>query len=151
MEKVRNVGTKPHIFQEGDRVFISSELDQNSAFNAKHARKFAGPCILLELKGNLARVAHMYTGRQLPSYINVDKLRLLRDVGRDVLYNRYLRNPVSDANDQISIPEKRTIQSVSPPLNYGRHLTAHVNALSLTDLEATRTVLTQPHADDTFY
>jgi hypothetical protein len=57
----------------------------------------------------------MYTGRQLPSYINVDKLRLLRDVGRDVLYNRYLRNPVGDANDQISIPEQRTIQSVSRP------------------------------------
>jgi hypothetical protein len=109
MERVRNVGTKPHTFQEGDRVFNSSELDKNRAFNAKHARKFAGPYILLELKGNLARFAHMYTGRQLPSYINVDKLRLLRDVGRDVLYNRYLRNPFSDANDQISIPEQRTI------------------------------------------
>jgi hypothetical protein len=93
----------------------------------------------------------MYTGRQLPSYFNVDKHRLLQDVGRDVLYNRYLRNPVSDANDQISIPDQRTIQCVSTPLNYGRPLTAHVNALPLTDLEAARSVLTQPHADNTFY
>jgi hypothetical protein len=151
MERVRNVGIKPHTFQEGDRVFISSELDKNRAFNAKHARKFADSYILLELKGNLARVAHMYTGRQLPSYINVDKLRLLRDVGRDVLYNRHLRNPVSDANDQISIPEQRTIQCVSTTLNYGWPLTAHVNALPLTDVEAARPVLTQPQADDTFY
>jgi hypothetical protein len=151
VERIRNVGTKPHAFQEGDRVFISSELDRNHAFNAKHSKKFSGPYFILELKGNLARVAHAYTGRQLPSYINVDKLRLLRDGGRDVLYNIYLRNPVGDTNDQISIPEQRTIQSVSLPLNNGRPLTAHVNVLPLTHREATRPVLTQPHTDDTFY
>jgi hypothetical protein len=90
MERVRNVDAKPHDFHEGDRVFIASELDRNRAFNAKHSKKFSGPYFILVLEGNLARVAHAYTGRQLPSYITVDKLRLLRDGGRDVLYNRYL-------------------------------------------------------------
>jgi hypothetical protein len=59
-------------------------------------KNFRGPYVLLEVKSDLARLAHMYTGRQLPSYINVDKLRLLKDVGRDVLYNRYLRDPAGE-------------------------------------------------------
>jgi hypothetical protein len=118
MEKVRNVGTKPHTFQEGDRVFLSRELDKNRVINSKHARKFAGPYVILKLRNNLAKVAHIYTGRQLPSYINVDKLRLLRDVGRDVLYNRYLKDSENDDNGQISISEQRTIQCISTPLNY---------------------------------
>jgi cytochrome c-type biogenesis protein CcmE len=86
MEKVRYVGTKPHTFQEGERVFISSQLDQSRALNTKHARKFAGPYVILEMRNNLAKVAHMYTGRQLPSYINVDKLIHLRDIGRSSIY-----------------------------------------------------------------
>jgi hypothetical protein len=45
MERVRNVGAKPHSFQEGDRVFVSSQLDQNRAANQKHGRQFSGPYI----------------------------------------------------------------------------------------------------------
>jgi hypothetical protein len=151
MERVRNAGTKPHSFQEGDRVFISSELDRNRAFNAKHGRRFSGPYVLLEVKSNLARLAHMYTGRQLPSYINVDKLRLLKDVGRDVLYNRYLRDPASDGNGQISVPEQRTIQSISSHLNYGRPMTATGHTTALTTLDTARTKGNQSCRSDAFY
>jgi hypothetical protein len=63
MDRIRNVGTRTHTFQTGDRVFISSELDRNRAVNAKHSKRFSGPYFVLELKGNLARVAHAYTGK----------------------------------------------------------------------------------------
>jgi hypothetical protein len=151
MERVRNAGTKPHSFHEGDRVFISSELDRNRALNAKHGRKFSGPYVVLEVKSDLVRLAHMYTGRQLPSYINVDKLRLLKDVGRDVLYNRYLRDPASDDNGQISVPEQRTIQSVSTPLNYGRPMTATGHTTALTTRETARPEGIQSYRSDAFY
>jgi hypothetical protein len=75
----------------------------------------------------------------------------LRDGGRDVLYNRYLRNPADDAIDPISIPEQRTIQSVSRPLNNGRPVTDQINGRTLTLRAATRPILAQPHTDDTFY
>jgi hypothetical protein len=151
MERLRIVGTQSHTFQGGDRVFISSQLDQNRALNAKHARKFAGPYVIREVRGDLARIAQVYTGRQLSSYINVDKLRLLRDVGRDVLYNRYLTDSVNDDNGQVSIPEKRTIQCIRRPLNYGRPLTENINALPLVAPETAKRVFTQPHKDDMFY
>jgi hypothetical protein len=151
MERVRNAGTKPHSFQEGDRVFISSELDTNRAFNAKHGKRFSGPYVLLEIKSNLARLAHMYTGRQLPSYINVDKLRLLKDVERDVLYNRYLRDPASDGNGQISVPEQRTIQSISSHLNHGRPMTATIHTTALPTLDTARTKGNQSCSSDAFY
>jgi hypothetical protein len=151
MERIRNVGTKSHSFNAGDRVFISSELDRNRALNAKHGKKFSGPFVVLEVKSDLARLAHIYTGRQLPSYINVDKLRLLKDVGRDVLYNRYLRDPASDGNGQISIPEQRTIQSISTHLNYGRPMTATGHTTSLTTLDTAKTKGDQSHRSDAFY
>jgi hypothetical protein len=151
MERIRNVGTKPHSFNAGDRVFISSELDRNRALNAKHNKRFSGPFVVLEVKSDLARLAHIYTGRQLPSYINVDKLRLLKDVGRDVLYNRYLRDPASDGNGQISIPEQRTIQSISTHLNYGRPMTATGHTTALTTLDTAKTKGDQSHRSDAFY
>jgi hypothetical protein len=151
MERIRNVGTKSHSFNAGDRVFISSELDRNRALNAKHGKKFSGPFVVLEVKSDLARLAHIYTGRQLPSYINVDKLRLLKDVGRDVLYNRYLRDPASDGNGQISIPEQRTIQSISTHLNYGRPMTATGHTTALTTLDTAKTKGDQSHRSDAFY
>jgi hypothetical protein len=151
MERIRNVGTKSHSFNAGDRVFISSELDRNRALNAKHGKKFSGPFVVLEVKSDLARLAHIYTGRQLPSYINVDKLRLLKDVGRDVLYNRYLRDPASDGNGQISIPEQRTIQSISTHLNYGRPMTATGHTTALTTFDTAETKGDQSHRSDAFY
>jgi hypothetical protein len=113
--------------------------------------RFSGPYVVLEVKSNLARLAHMYTGRQLPSYINVDKLRLLKDVGRDVLYNRYLRDPASDGNGQISVPEQRTIQSISSHLNYGRPMTATGHTTALTTLDTARTKGNQSCRSDAFY
>jgi hypothetical protein len=151
MERIRNVGTKPHSFNAGDRVFIESELDRNRALNAKHGKKFSGPFVVLEVKSDLARLAHIYTGRQLPSYINVDKLRLLKDVGRDVLYNRYLRDPASEGNGQISIPEQRTIQSISSHLHHGRPMTATGQTTALTTFDTAKTKGDQSHRSDAFY
>jgi hypothetical protein len=93
----------------------------------------------------------MYTGRQLPSYINVDKLQLLKDVGRDVLYNRYLRDPASDGNGQISVPEQRTIQSISTHLNYGRPMNATGHTTKLTTLDTVRSEGNQSCRSDAFY
>jgi hypothetical protein len=103
------------------------------------------------VKSDLARLAHIYTGRQLPSYINVDKLRLLKDVGRDVLYNRYLGDPASDGNGQIAIPEQRTIQSISTHLNHGRPMTATGHTTALTTFDTAKTKGDQSHRSDAFY
>jgi hypothetical protein len=114
-------------------------------------KNFRVPSSFLEVKSDLARLAHIYTGRQLPSYINVDKLRLLKDVGRDVLYNRYSRDPASDGNGQISVPEQRTIQSISTHLNHGRPMTATGHTTALTTLDTARTKGDQSHRSDAFY
>jgi hypothetical protein len=121
MERVRNVGAKPHTFQEGDRVFVASQLDRNRATNEKHGRQFSGPYILVQLKDSLARLQHVYTGRLLPSFINVDKLRHLKDVDRNVLYNRYLKQSPTDDSEEVNIPEQRTIQCVNTPSGHWSH------------------------------
>jgi hypothetical protein len=85
---------------------------------------------LVQLTDSLARLQHVYTGRLLPSFINVDKLRHLKDVDRNVLYNRYLKRSPTDDNEDVNIPEQRTIQCVNTPSGHWSHGSA-VNILQL--------------------
>jgi hypothetical protein len=141
MERVRNVGAKPQTFQECDRVFVSSQLDQNRAANQTQSKQFSGPYILVQLKDFLARLQHVYTGRLLPSFINVDKLRHLKDVDRNVLYNRYLNRSQTDGNEHVNIPEQRTIQCVNTPRAHWSHRSA-VNNLQLLHASASKYIPT---------
>jgi hypothetical protein len=78
-ERIKNVNAKPHDFQVGDRVFVSAEMDSSRITNRKHSPAFIGPFFLVELKNNLAKLVHLYTGKPLKNFINVDKLKRLRD------------------------------------------------------------------------
>jgi hypothetical protein len=73
-ERIKNVNAKPHDFQVGDRVFVSAEIDSSRITNRKHSPAYIGPFVLVELKNNLAKLVHFYTGKPLKNFINVDKL-----------------------------------------------------------------------------
>jgi hypothetical protein len=88
-ERIMNVNAKPHDFQVGDRVFVSAEMDSSRITNRKHSPAYIGPFFLVELKNNLAKLVHFYTGKPLKIFINMDKLKRLRDEPREVLYNRH--------------------------------------------------------------
>jgi hypothetical protein len=63
-ERIKNVNAKPHDFQVGDRVFVSAEMDSSRIMNRKHSPAFIGPFVLVELKNNLAKLVHFYTGNR---------------------------------------------------------------------------------------
>jgi hypothetical protein len=46
----------PHNFDEGQRVFISQELESSKIKCRKSFLPFVGPCAILELRGSLARL-----------------------------------------------------------------------------------------------
>jgi hypothetical protein len=87
-EPIKNANAKPHNFEEGQRVFISQELESSKIKCRKSFPPFIGPYVILELKGSLARLQHWNTGCIFKNYIHVSKLKRLRDESRDKLYNR---------------------------------------------------------------
>jgi hypothetical protein len=108
-ERIKNVDAKPHDFQVGDRVFVSAEMDSSRITNRKHSPAFIGPFVVVQLKNNLAKLVHFYTGKPLKNFINVDKLKRLRDEPREVLYNRHkpTQQSFSMDNDELA---QRTVQ-----------------------------------------
>jgi hypothetical protein len=88
-ERIKNVNAKPHDFQVGDRVFVSAEIDSSRHINRKHSSAFIGPFVVVELKNSFVKLVHFNTGKPLKNFINVDKLRRLRDESHEVLYNRH--------------------------------------------------------------
>jgi hypothetical protein len=118
-ERIKNVNAIPHDFQVGDRVFISSELDSNRLTNKKHSAVWLGPYMIVDLRNSLVKLVHFYTGRELKNFINVDKLKRLRDTPRDVMYNRHriAQHPfISDApsTEQPTIQTSRTTAKDGP-------------------------------------
>jgi hypothetical protein len=118
-ERIKNVNAKPHDFQVGDRVFISSELDSSRLSNKKHSPVWIGPYVIVSVRNSLVKLVHFYTGRELKNFINVDKLKRLRDSSRDILYNRHrpAQHPfISDAPpaEQPTIQTRRTTEKDGP-------------------------------------
>jgi hypothetical protein len=85
-------------------VFVSQELESNRLQNRKHSPNWCGPYYLLDLKGDLARVQHMYSGKILKNWINVSKLKRLRDESRQVLYNKYKPDAEMDEQPTVQTP-----------------------------------------------
>jgi hypothetical protein len=76
----------------------------------KHSPAFIGPFVVVQLKNNLAKLVHFYTGKTVEKiFINVDKLKRLRDEPREVLYNRHkpTQQSFSMDNDELA---QRTVQ-----------------------------------------
>jgi hypothetical protein len=118
-ERIKNVNAIPHDFQVGDRVFISSELDSNRLTNKKHSAVWVEPYMIVDLRNSLVKLVHFYTGRELKNFINVDKLKRLRDTPRDVMYNRHrtAQHPfISDApsTEQPTVQTSRTTAKDGP-------------------------------------
>jgi hypothetical protein len=73
------------------------------------------------IRNSLVKLVHFYTGRELKNFINVDKLKRLRDSSRDTLYNRHRTDPhpyTSDAppTEQPTIQIRRTTEKEAPQL-----------------------------------
>jgi hypothetical protein len=111
-ERIKNVNAKPHDFQVGDRVFVSAEMDSSRLTNRKHSPAYIGPFVVVELKNNLVKLVHFYTGKPLKNFINVDKLRRLRDESREVLYNRHKPTQQTFITEDM-MTEQRTVQPSS--------------------------------------
>jgi hypothetical protein len=76
--RIKNFNAKPHDFK-WETVFVSAEMDSSRLTNRKHSPAYSGPFVVVELKNNLVKLVHFYTGKPLKNFINVDKLRRLRD------------------------------------------------------------------------
>jgi hypothetical protein len=118
-DRLKNVNAKPHDFQVGDRVFIPSEFDSSRLSNKKHQAAWIGPYVVVSIRNSLVKLVHFYTGRELKNYINVDKLKRLRDSSRDILYNRHRTDPHSYTSDappteQPTIQIRRTTEKEAP-------------------------------------
>jgi hypothetical protein len=118
-ERFKNVNAKPHDFQVGDRVFISSELYSSRLSNRKNSPVWIGPFVVVSIRNSLVKLVHFYTGRELKNFINVDKLKRLRDSSRDILYNRHTTDShpyTSDAPpaEQPTIETRRTTEKEVP-------------------------------------
>jgi hypothetical protein len=111
-ERIKNVNAKHHDFQVGDRVFFSAERDSSRLTNRKHSPAFIGPFVLVELKNNLVKLVHFYTGKPLKNFINMDKLRRLRDESRAVLYNRHKPTQQTFITEDMMM-EQRPVQPSS--------------------------------------
>jgi hypothetical protein len=67
----------------------------------------------VDFRNSHVKLVHLYTGRELENFINMDKLKRLRDTPRDVLYNRHrtAQHPfISDApsTEQPTVQTSRT-------------------------------------------
>jgi hypothetical protein len=84
-------------------------MDSSRITNRKHSPAFIGPFVLVELKNNLAKLVHFRTGKPLKNFINVDKLKRLRDEPRKVLYNRHRPTQQTFSTD-TDVLAQRTMQ-----------------------------------------
>jgi hypothetical protein len=109
MERVRNANTKPHDFEVGQRVFVSHLLESNKIRN-KHNQLYCGPYIVLQLRENLAKLQHFYSGKILKNWVNVCHLKRLKDESRIKLYNK-LSARTTDT-ETIAEQSQPTVQTV---------------------------------------
>jgi hypothetical protein len=63
----------------------------------------------VQLKNNLAKLVHFYTGKPLKNFMNMDKLKRLRDEPREVLYNRHRPTQQTSSTDNDVLAQK-TVQ-----------------------------------------
>jgi hypothetical protein len=96
-ERIKNVNAKPHDFQVGDRVFVSAEMDSSRITNRKHSPAFIGPFVLVQLKNNLAKLVHFYTGKPLKNFINHTQQTFSTD--NDVLAQRTVQPAIEQRAD----------------------------------------------------
>ena len=102
METYHNKTRTAHSYKVGDRVWLQNDyfdVTRKTGLNWKHQKTFLGPYLILQVNSGLVKLMHFYTGKHLPNYINVDKLRALKDTSRDILYNRCQPQTRSGAAD----------------------------------------------------
>jgi hypothetical protein len=127
-ERIKNANAKPHNFEEGQRVFISQELESSKIKCRKSFPPFVGRYLILQLKGSLARLQHWNTGRILKNYIHVSKLKRLRDESRDKLYNRL--RPTHSQDSTVNTDQQPTVQTALAATSSYWHPAARDNALT---------------------
>jgi hypothetical protein len=64
------------------------------------------------------KLVHFYTGKPLKNFVNVDKLRRLRDESREVLYNRHKPTQQTFITEDM-MTEERTVQPSSDTIADG--------------------------------
>jgi hypothetical protein len=64
-KRIKNVNAKPHDFQVGDRVFISSELDSSRLFNKKHSPVWIDPYVIVSVRNSLVKLVHFIRDENL--------------------------------------------------------------------------------------
>ena len=92
-----NKDAVPHPHAEGMRAFLRAH-DTPKSGNLKHSKQFVGSYIILEVRGPLVRLQHLYTAKILPHYTNVEMLRPLKD-SCDIVYNR--TKPIDVSSDTL--------------------------------------------------
>lgn len=112
METYHNKTRTPHSYKVGDRVWLQNDyfdVGRSTGLNWKHQKSYLGPFLILQVNSGLVKLMHFYTGKHLPNYINVDKLRALKDTSRDVLYNRcrpLRHDSTADGNSTLNEADK---------------------------------------------
>jgi hypothetical protein len=75
------------IFKVGDLVYMKRDNTPSSG-DLKHARQYLGPLVILEKRSEiLCRLQYVYTGKIINHFVNICKLRSLKD-NRDILKAR---------------------------------------------------------------
>lgn len=101
-ERQQNKKAVEHKFSEGSRVYL--KVDKHRPGEApKHNELYTGPFQCLEIRGDLAKLQHLFTGKILKNFVNVCKLREVSD-DRDILYNRF--RPLSSTTVQDSTAQQ---------------------------------------------
>ena len=108
-ERVKNANARPHNFEIGQRVFVSQELESSKIHNRKHSPLYVGPYVIVDLNNSLVRLQHFYSGKLLKNWINVCKLKRLRDESRDRLYNKI--NQALPQTSAQGAPDQPTVQT----------------------------------------
>jgi hypothetical protein len=126
-ERIKNVNAKPHDFQEGQRVFISQELESNKIKCRKSFPEYVGPYSILEIRGTLVRLQHWNTGKILKNYIHVSKLKRLKDESRDKLYNRL--RPANSQDSTMDVDQQPTVQTALTATSSYWQPTTEINSL----------------------
>jgi hypothetical protein len=121
----------PHTFTEGMRVFLKAFQTPKQG-NLKHSRQFIGPYLILDVKGPLCRLMHIYTAKILPHYTNVDQLRPLKD-SRDILYNRTKPTLTDTAGSQPTTSTISLLSDMTEDNSRQQILSMTTTPLSLTD------------------
>jgi hypothetical protein len=58
-QALKNANLKPHDFQPGDRVFVDQQLGASNLGAFRHTVEFIGPFVILEVRNNLVKLAHI--------------------------------------------------------------------------------------------